>query len=57
MLTRKLKMFLILNIYLKNMLYSICFSFWHYICSGKRENKFLGLTSSPTTIKGTQQIK
>ena len=39
-------MFLILNICLKNMLYSIYFSFWHYICSGKRENKFLKPTSS-----------
>ena len=55
MLIRKLKMFLILNVYLKNMLYSIYFSFWYYICSGKRENKFLKPTSSLyPNIEGTQ---
>ena len=55
MLTRKLKMFLILNVCLKYMLYSIYFSFWHYICSGKRENKFLKPTSSLyPNIEGTQ---
>ena len=48
-------MFLILNICLKNMLYSIYFGFWHYICSGKRENKFLKPTSSLyPNIEGTQ---
>ena len=43
------KIFLILNFMVKNMLYSIKLEIWHYICSGKRENKFLGLTRSPST--------
>ena len=42
-------MFLILNFMVKNMLYSIKLEIWHYICSGKRENKFVGLTRSPST--------
>ena len=46
-------MFLILNFMVKNMLFSIYLKIWHYLCSGKRENKFLGLTRSLST-KGTQ---
>ena len=33
------KMFHILNLFVKNMFYSIYFNIWHYICIGKRENK------------------
>ena len=47
-------MFLILKIRVKNMLYSIYFKFWYYLCSGKRENKFLGLTIS-RIHSGTQK--
>ena len=44
------------------MLYSILLQIWHYLCSGKRENKFLGLTSSliklgNTTIKFMTETK
>ena len=42
-------MFLIYNTHQIYMLYNTHFNFWHYICSGKRENKFLGLTRSPST--------
>ena len=33
------KMFHILNLFVKNMFYSIYSDIWHYICIGKRENK------------------
>ena len=49
------KVFLIYNTRQIYMLYNTYFNFWHYICSGKRENKFSKQTSSLYPNKeGTQ---
>lgn len=43
LLTTPLILFLFLNFFVKNMLYSIFSMIWYYLCIGKREKKFLGI--------------